>query len=168
MEKQPSAPPSPVAEHQLDEKPAESSEEKTTPRSGRATAKISTLDNAKMPRVTLFPLRQHSVGPLEVVPSKSSKSSEVLRLASVADVDTTAIENLSSLHRPRRRFVVSFRSRKKPPEIVQEYVTAIQVFVVIEITFIHSDHFYSTSSSPLLLKRRSQRSTDTVPEFHPE
>ena|SRR6218665_1243793 len=33
--------------------------------------------------------------------------------------------------------------------------------------FIHSDHFYSASSSPLLL-RGAPDSTDTVPEFHTE
>jgi len=34
--------------------------------------------------------------------------------------------------------------------------------------FHHSCYFYSTSSSPLLLKRRSRHSMDTVSEFHAE
>src|SRR6218665_2303681 len=35
-------------------------------------------------------------------------------------------------------------------------------------SFIHSGHFYSTSSSPLLLRGAHDYSTDTVSEFHAE
>ena len=34
--------------------------------------------------------------------------------------------------------------------------------------FIHSSHFYSASSSPLLLRGAPDYSTDTVSEFHAE
>ena len=35
-------------------------------------------------------------------------------------------------------------------------------------SFIHSDHFYSASSSPLLLRGAPRHRTDTVSEFHVE
>src|SRR6218665_1456816 len=35
-------------------------------------------------------------------------------------------------------------------------------------SFIHSGHFYSASSSPLLLRGAPDHSTDTVSEFHAE
>ena len=35
-------------------------------------------------------------------------------------------------------------------------------------SFIHSGHFYSAPSSPLLLRGAPDYSTDTVSEFHPE
>ena len=35
-------------------------------------------------------------------------------------------------------------------------------------SFIHSGHFYSASSSPLLLRGAPDYSTDTVSEFHAE
>ena len=35
-------------------------------------------------------------------------------------------------------------------------------------SFIHSVHFYSASSSPLLLRGAPDYSTDTVSEFHAE
>ena len=42
-------------------------------------------------------------------------------------------------------------------------------FILIFIhSFIHSDHFYSASSSPLLLRGAPDYSTDTVSEFHAE
>src|SRR6218665_2029672 len=36
------------------------------------------------------------------------------------------------------------------------------------ISFIHSGHFYSASSSPLLFRGAPDYSTDTVPELHAE
>src|SRR6218665_567739 len=39
---------------------------------------------------------------------------------------------------------------------------------LILYSFIHSGHFYSTPSSPLLLRGAPDYSTDTVSEFHAE
>ena len=36
------------------------------------------------------------------------------------------------------------------------------------VSFIHSSHFYSAPSSPLLLRGAPDYSTDTVSEFHAE
>ena len=45
----------------------------------------------------------------------------------------------------------------------------VSTYVVISTySFIHSGHFYSTSSSPLLLRGALDYSTDTVSEFHAE
>lgn len=131
MEKQPSAPSAPMSEHhQLDENSLGSinNEDRATPSSDQRTVKSSKSDNENMPRVTIFPVKQHSVGNLEPV---MSKSEEVLKLASIGRTDKSAIEDLR-LPR-RRRFVVSLSSRTKPPEIAQEYVNTVLVFGVFDI-----------------------------------
>src|SRR6218665_2120582 len=43
-----------------------------------------------------------------------------------------------------------------------------QISVIIIVGFIHSGHFYSATSSPLLLIGAPDYSTDTVWEFHTE
>lgn len=124
MEKQPSAP---MSEHPLDENSLENinNEDRATPSSDQRTVKSSTPDNETMPRVTIFPVKQHSIGSLEPV---MSRSKEVLKRASIGHVDKSASEDLRSPR--RRRFVLSLSSRTKPPEIPQEYVNAVLVSLV--------------------------------------
>src|SRR6218665_512418 len=60
------------------------------------------------------------------------------------------------------------------PEVIQEWAvsfTAAYFFPILSFihSFIHSfGHFYSTPSSPLLLRGAPDYSTDTVSEFHAE
>src|SRR6218665_1001929 len=42
------------------------------------------------------------------------------------------------------------------------------LFMYVYYSFIHSGHFYSAPSSPLLLRGAPDYSTDTVSEFHAE
>ena len=49
------------------------------------------------------------------------------------------------------------------------YLLALyQELIMKFIQFIHSGHFYSAPSSPLLLRGAPDYSTDTVSEFHAE
>ena len=56
------------------------------------------------------------------------------------------------------------------PVIVNKLLTRTKQcwFIYIVGSFIHSGNFYSTSSSPLLLRGAHDYSTDTVLEFHAE
>ena len=47
-------------------------------------------------------------------------------------------------------------------------VIVIVIIIVIIHSFIHSGHFYSAPSSPLLLRGAPDYNTDTVSEFHAE
>ena len=48
------------------------------------------------------------------------------------------------------------------------YVLDVHGGLKIWVKFIHSGHFYSAPSSPLLLRGAPDYSTDTVSEFHAE
>src|SRR6218665_2996037 len=59
---------------------------------------------------------------------------------------------------PQRRILAMRRSRRlRSPSFANPYHS-----------FIHSGHFYSAPSSPLLLRGAPDYSTDTVSEFHVE
>src|SRR6218665_2375243 len=49
---------------------------------------------------------------------------------------------------------------------IRRFVTICSVSAPTAVSFIHSDHFYGTSSSPLLLRRnpRFRHTTDTHPD----
>src|SRR6218665_611514 len=53
-------------------------------------------------------------------------------------------------------------------EIKQMNLTVSCEGILLDCIFIYSGHFYSTPSSPLLLRGAPDYSTDTISEFHAE